>query len=522
MVPYHEKFVTAWTSRMINFNQTTTNRVEGMHALIKSYLPSNRNSLAKIVGFVDLMVDKQYTEIKRAFESSIRKTMNHHKAQPLLRKLLRKVSLHALELLYLEIQRVEVSLRRYGTSCGCQLFTSCGLPCACRLEQLEREGDQIRLFDVDLFWRKLDFKAAKINCENIDVDAEFEKLKATIDQTPPQVKKSYLEKFAQIIKGNSPKKPPVVQKKTRGRPTLKQQEQRREEDARKSLSMPAEQSWSDWSFEYPRHSSYIPSQEYLVRPSNSPPVQPSTSRPRRPSTPQPLRPSTSQPDLPHFPLIEPSPKSEILIRRFGHQIPSVFHPYISRIKDVKPDGHCGFRSVAVGLGFKQSNHMSIRKQLLLELRLNRHFWDKFYDPENIGNFSRLYDTIKFEGVGQASEENWMPMPETGFIIAERWGVIVHTFDARGSDTIFPLRGGPDDAEEPHPVVAVVFVNGDHYIHVELKGSYPMPPPNPYWISQRSDRAAAWYNLYEDQINAYTNLVYPRTEPNIVPEFHDIY
>ena len=83
-------------------------------------------------------------------------------------------------------------------------------------------GKEIRLFEIDLFWRKLDFKAAKINCENVDVDAEFEKLKATIDLTPPQVKKSYLEKFAQIIKGKSPKKPPVVQNKTRGRPTLKQ------------------------------------------------------------------------------------------------------------------------------------------------------------------------------------------------------------------------------------------------------------------------------------------------------------
>ena len=73
----------------------------------------------------------------------------------------------------------------------------------------------------------------------------------------------------------------------------------------------------------------------------------------------------------------------------------------------------------------------------------------------------------------------MAMPEARFLIAQRWGVIVHTFDIRGCDTIFPLLGGPEDAEEPHQVVAVVFVNGNHFIHVELRGSYPMPPSNQY-------------------------------------------
>lgn len=139
--PYREKFVAAWTNRTLNFHQTTTNRVEGMHALLKSDLPSHRNSLAKIVRFVNHMVEKQYTEIRRDFELSIRKIMNHHKAQPMLQNLLKKVSLYALDLLVMEIQCVEVSLRRYGTSCGCQLFHSCGLPCACRLEKLERNGN---------------------------------------------------------------------------------------------------------------------------------------------------------------------------------------------------------------------------------------------------------------------------------------------------------------------------------------------------------------------------------------------
>ena len=138
--PYREKFVAAWTYKTLNFHQTTTNRVEGMHALLKSHLPSHRNTLVKLVAFVDHMVEKQYTEIKRGFETSLRKVMNHHKAHPMLAYILRKVSIYAIELICFELRRKEDGLRAYGSTCGCQLFTSCGLPCACRLEKLEKNG----------------------------------------------------------------------------------------------------------------------------------------------------------------------------------------------------------------------------------------------------------------------------------------------------------------------------------------------------------------------------------------------
>jgi hypothetical protein len=117
--------------------------VEGLHALLKSHLRSRRNTLVKIVGFVDVIVEKQYTEIRRGFETSLRKVMNHHREEPMLGKLLRKVSIFALDLLTFELRRMEDGLRLYGTSCGCQLFTSCGLPCACRLEQLQSKGNLI-------------------------------------------------------------------------------------------------------------------------------------------------------------------------------------------------------------------------------------------------------------------------------------------------------------------------------------------------------------------------------------------
>ena len=360
-------------------------------------------------------------------------------------------------------------------------------------------GQQIRITHIDVFWKKLDFKPARNNIEDIDVDAEFEKLKKQIDPTPPQVKRSFFEKFQQILNpGNNNKKPPAVLKKTRGRPTLKTQEERKVETARQSSYIPSEETWVDASDDLPRHSSYISAEDS-----------------RREKNTKPLN---LHPD---FPNIKLGPKTDIAIRNYASQIPKVIHPYIVRIKDVKPDGHCGFRSVAVGLGVKQNSYLMIRKQLIMELRMNESLWRQVFDPENIGHYDALVKRIDFKGVGRAGIENYMSMPETGFLIAQRYGVIVHTFDIRGSDTIFPLLGGPNEAEQPPLVVAVVFVDDGHFIHVELGGCYPMPPPNLLWTANRTERATAWHTLYRDQINTYEMLTYRAPDLNVSPYVHDV-
>ncbi|KAK1410096.1 hypothetical protein QVD17_36629 [Tagetes erecta] len=338
--PYRQKFVSAWTNRTINFHQTTTNRVEGMHALFKKDLPSHRNSLVKLVKFVDRMVNRQYTEIKRAFEISIRKVMNHHRNVPMFAGVLRKMSIYAIDLLSIELKRKDLKLKKYGSTCGCQLFTSCGLPCACRLEGL--------------------------------------------------------------------------------------------------------------------------------------------------------------------------------IMRYAAQIPRLFYPYISKIKDVKPDGHCGFRATAAGLGIGQEDFLFIRNQLLLELRMNGNIWRRVFDPEDRGHYDAIYERIKFFGVGRAPVEHWMQMPEAGFLIAQRWGVIVHIIDMAGSATIFPLLGSPEGVETML-AVSLVFVDSSHYIMLKLEGSYPMPTVNPLWHSHRTEWAAPWYDLYRDRIIEYENL--RRPDLNIDPHVY---
>lgn len=139
-------FVSAWTDKNLNFNQRTTNRVESQHANLKKYLKNANTSLDRVVDFVEEVVESQYVEIRLTFGTSLTKIMNPHRlvrncnGREIFAELYRKVSLKALDLMEKEVDRIR-TLRKNNETCTCQLYTSCGLPCACRLERMICEGN---------------------------------------------------------------------------------------------------------------------------------------------------------------------------------------------------------------------------------------------------------------------------------------------------------------------------------------------------------------------------------------------
>ena len=145
---YKEMFVFAWTDKRRNFGNRTTNRVESQHANLKRYV-LDRSSLDRVVGCVRDIVETQYGEIRKSFRESIEKRMNHHK-HPLFQHLLGKVSHTALDLLSGEALRKLDVLERFHSSCGCQMWYSCGLPCACRLEKYMRAGNNYVVYKTFL------------------------------------------------------------------------------------------------------------------------------------------------------------------------------------------------------------------------------------------------------------------------------------------------------------------------------------------------------------------------------------
>ncbi|GJY26091.1 FAR-RED impaired response 1-like protein [Tanacetum coccineum] len=51
------------------------------------------------------------------------------------------------------------------------------------------------------------------------------------------------------------------------------------------------------------------------------------------------------------------------------QFPNMLHPYIEEVRDVRADGNCGFRAVAVGLKLHENEWPTIRYDLMEELRI---------------------------------------------------------------------------------------------------------------------------------------------------------
>ncbi|KAJ0919797.1 putative MULE transposase domain, FHY3/FAR1 family [Helianthus annuus] len=120
-------FVSAWTNQTLTFLQNITNRAEGAHAALKKQLTTPRCSLESLVKKVDTLVLKQYAQIKKPLEESRTKRMNSHLQIPMFSNLLLKVSIHALNLLENELTRRIDTLRSFGSTCGCQLYSSAGL-----------------------------------------------------------------------------------------------------------------------------------------------------------------------------------------------------------------------------------------------------------------------------------------------------------------------------------------------------------------------------------------------------------
>ncbi|XP_035845796.1 uncharacterized protein LOC118492112 [Helianthus annuus] len=143
------------------------------------------------------------------------------------------VSLKALDLLLVEKKKIRTLLAAGGT-CGHVLFTSCGLPCACRMEWWENTNCKIPLAAVDKFWTKLDFNAEELKEDDNNLREEMDRVMQQLKAQPPIVLKSMLSEIKEVVNPSmTDHQPPEVQQDTRGRPTSKAQQKKKEEVARR-------------------------------------------------------------------------------------------------------------------------------------------------------------------------------------------------------------------------------------------------------------------------------------------------
>ena len=98
----------------------------------------------------------------------------------------------------------------------------------------------------------------------------------------------------------------------------------------------------------------------------------------------------------------------------------------------------------------------------------------------------------------------MLMPETGILIANRFGVVLTFLTNHGSLTFFPLWKGPEEFLD-HRIITISIVHGNHYVLVQLKEDFMKPTISAYWIRHRAPCAAGWETMFMSRLQSYRQL-----------------
>nr|KAJ0208671.1 hypothetical protein LSAT_V11C400191360 [Lactuca sativa] len=483
---YKEMFVSVWIDQHLNFGQRTTNRVESAHSNLKKYLEGTNSSLDKFIGCLDQFVRSQLPSIHDNLEKSRIVRKREHNL-PCFTLLWGSVSHEALDKLVGELYRLNEN-QIDSSNCGCKLQHSCGLPCACMLlVYLNSANEDIRCED-DLEMIKENFyqqsKAGKKSMIRRLRDLFLPSKTRIKDRTVHYLDKTELSNWTIWIGlfGSDIRIFGLKQQQ-------KQVDSTNQAPRRRSYSTTSKYDGlnSTWMNKEPaRHSSYvtaipdmneaIPEFDEAIPDMNEAISEFDEAIPDMNEAIPDL--NEAIPDLNEFMDLNQEPES-CYIHPLMDDIPPVFHPYVSHIQNVEGDGYCGFRAISVCLGYGEDQWLYVRKQLVHELESAFDVYATVFTD----GIHELWNSLYFFGPS-APTEHWMLMPETGILIANRFGVILTFLTNRGSLTFFPLWKGPEEFLD-HRIITISLIRGPHYVMVQLKEDCPMPTISALWIRHRA-------------------------------------
>ncbi|CAL5206084.1 unnamed protein product [Lathyrus oleraceus] len=102
------------------------------------------------------------------------------------------------------------------------------------------------------------------------------------------------------------------------------------------------------------------------------------------------------------------------------QSPIFLHQYIDGIVDVDKDGNCGFRAIAVLLGWGEESRPLVWMWLDTEVyQYHQMYSNVFYDT-----IHEVRSVLQVASLGVQGYEKWMMIPDMGYPIASRYNVIL--------------------------------------------------------------------------------------------------
>ncbi|XP_068504160.1 uncharacterized protein [Phaseolus vulgaris] len=105
-----------------------------------------------------------------------------------------------------------------------------------------------------------------------------------------------------------------------------------------------------------------------------------------------------------------------------------------------------------------------------------------------------------------STDKWMTIPDMGYVIANRYNVIVVCLSLKQSLTIFPLRSQPPTDFNHHCIICIGHVHGNHFVQVQLQQGCPIPPTDILWSTHCYPIVKTWCSYYTSRMQMFTQIM----------------
>ena len=159
-------------------------------------------------------------------------------------------------------------------------------------------------------------------------------------------------------------------------------------------------------------------------------------------------------------------------------VPLPFHEILSTSVNVKDDGHCGFRAIALAIFGEEKYWPKVRAHLLAHLRERSTLFLYLWGEPRFHEISAALDCFRFS----APLENWFTEPDMAVLAADLYRRPV-VFLGQSFGFCMPLLPYRPQEFMTLPIV-LVLKNGNHFHMGKLK-SVQLLPVDPDWLHNLS-------------------------------------
>ncbi|KAI5430951.1 hypothetical protein KIW84_035191 [Lathyrus oleraceus] len=143
------------------------------------------------------------------------------------------------------------------------------------------------------------------------------------------------------------------------------------------------------------------------------------------------------------------------------------------------------RVIASLHGYGEDGWPMVRRELGLELidKDRSTLYDKLFS----NRLSVVRESLMIESFGSQPPEKWMSLLDMGYLIANRYNVVLVCL-GNSCMTFFPMTS----SHSPNvSIYCIGFVNRNHWVQVNMKEGFPLPPVTLDWKKFRSHITTTW-------------------------------